>query len=142
MEKLGNFVNYLKYGNMDFDTSKNFHEILIDISNFDLFSSPMYLNNPELVAKKKQHSKSKDSRTIKEESIDYQTAKMSSKSLSKLVNSSQDSYLLKMNKMNKMNSNSPDSKPLTNKQKLHSKLNETIEENSDLFECKRLQYHL
>ena len=58
MEKLSNFVNFLKYGNMEFDTSKNFNDIIKDISNFDVFSAPEYLKiQMSLVSHSKNNSK-------------------------------------------------------------------------------------
>lgn len=37
MEKLSNFVNYLKYGKLEFDCSKPFLDVLHEISNFDMY---------------------------------------------------------------------------------------------------------
>lgn len=44
MDKLSNFVNFLKYSHLEFDSSKNFKEIINDITNFDVFSCTYYLN--------------------------------------------------------------------------------------------------
>lgn len=37
MEKLSNFVNYLKHGKLEFDCSKPFIEVLREISSFDIY---------------------------------------------------------------------------------------------------------
>jgi len=46
MDKLSNFINFLKYGNLEFDLSKNFLQTIKELCEFNLYESEEYLKNP------------------------------------------------------------------------------------------------
>lgn len=52
MEKLSNMCNFLKYGNMNFDASKSFKEIIKEISEYDVYSSDLYISKQLEVQKR------------------------------------------------------------------------------------------
>lgn len=81
MEKLSNFVNYLKYGNMEFDTSRNFHQIIKDISNFDVYTNTNYIASQ--LSKQMSFNKPKTSKNI----LSMSGNKSSNKSIMDIKNS-------------------------------------------------------
>lgn len=92
MDKLSNFINFLKYGNLEFDLTKNFFQIIKELCDFNLYESEEYLKNPgkkglNLVSKKNLisvKSKNKERVRVNIEEVDNEPDPILNKMIKKI----------------------------------------------------------
>lgn len=57
MDKLSNFINFVKYSKMNFDNTKSFIDIIRDICKYDMYNSYEYINDLDFKNKTKSNKK-------------------------------------------------------------------------------------